>query len=115
MEKGSSSRNRTGHLCCSQQSAGEDDLYDAPKTLMQLIHEVEQEKPLVEYRDGEFVFYDEDRHPYVFDACRADTHAKLLEWIRHMTEKVWVTGLHINQFIRLAAKHLPQIKIKYSA
>ena len=62
-----------------------------------------------------FFFYDEYRRPYAIDANRTNTHAKLLEWIRHMTEKAWVTGLHIHEFVKLAAVHLPRIKIDYSA
>lgn len=88
---------------------------DGSKSLTEMIQELEQELPLVEYRDGEFIFYDERRSSYAFDADRCDTNAKLLEWIRHMTEKCWVTGLHINQFLKLAVKHQPQVKIDYHA
>ena len=30
-----------------------------------------------------------------------------------LTEKVWGTGLHIQQFLQLAVKHQPQIEIDY--
>ena len=84
-------------------------------SLTELIERIEHAQPLVEYRDDEFIFHDEQGPRYGFEAERADTNAKLLEWIRHMTEKVWVTGPHINEFVRLAAVHLPRIKINYSA
>lgn len=86
-----------------------------PQSITEMIRQLEQELPLVEYRDGEFVFYDERRSSYAFDADRCDTNAKLLEWIRHMTENSWVTGLHIQQFLQLAVKHQPQIEIDYRA
>ena len=88
---------------------------DGSKTLTEMIRELEQELPLVEYLDGEFIFFDERRNSYAFDADRCDTNAKLLEWIRHMTEKCWVTGQHIQQFLQLAVKHQPQIEIDYRA
>jgi len=96
------------------QAIHQSDEWDAV-SLTKLIEKFEHTQPLVEFRNGEFIFYDESRRPYAFEAHRANSNAKLLEWIRHMTEKVWVTGPHINEFVRLAVKHLPRIKIDYSA
>jgi hypothetical protein len=113
-----SSKSCLGCLTCRHQSlcqtTHQPDDWDGV-SLTELIERFENAPPLVEYHGGEFIFYDENRRPYGFDASRTDTNAKLLEWIRHMTEKVWVTGPHINEFVRLAAEHLPRIKIDYSA
>ena len=83
--------------------------------LSQLFKEFEEQPPLVELVDGYFIFYDEDRRPYRFEASRADNNAKMLEWIRHLTEKYWVTGLHVWNFILIATEHLPDVKPDYSA
>jgi hypothetical protein len=83
-------------MCQAEIEPGQRNWFADIKTFEQMVWELEHSQPLVEYRDGEFIFHDEHGPRYAFEAERADTNAKLLEWIRHMTEKVWVTGPHIN-------------------
>ena len=84
---------------------------NSSQAITEMVRQLERELLLVEYRDGQFIFYDKSLRPYAFDADRCNTNAKLLVVIRQMTEKVWLTGLHIQQFLDLASKHLRQIEI----
>ena len=80
-------------------------------SLEERIDLLKHERPLVEYRDGEFILYDEGGRKYCFESNRIDTNTKLLDWVSHLSEKVWVTGLHIRKVLELAEQHLPGIQI----
>lgn len=72
----------------------------AVKPSLEMIRQLERELLLVEYRF----------RPYAFDADRCNKNAKLLGVIRQVTEKIWVTDLHIQQFLQLAINICRRLK-----
>lgn len=67
-----------------------------------------ERKPVVKFRSKAFWM---NEH-YFIEIERCDTPEKLIEWIRHLCYKSWVTTAHIQDLIMLAEKHAG-IKIAY--
>lgn len=42
---------------------------------------------------------------YEIETSRCDTAAKLVDWIAHLSEKVWVTTEHIRQLVEMVSAH----------
>lgn len=70
------------------------------KTVEQLLEEHAQRKRRV-WVEGDEVVLDADGQKYRFELDRCDTPEKVLDWCIHLSEKTWVTGLHIRDFILL--------------
>lgn len=43
--------------------------------------------------------------PYPIEFNRCDTPVKILEWVRHLCKKQWVTREHIAYFVSQATSH----------
>jgi len=42
--------------------------------------------------------------PYRIELSRCNTHEKIVDWVLHLSEKVWITPAIIQRFIELAAQ-----------
>ncbi|MGD9128730.1 MAG: hypothetical protein PVH19_15245 [Planctomycetia bacterium] len=54
-------------------------------------------------------------YPYWIDLDRIDTNAKLVEWLRHLSEKDWFTASHVRQLIAITTRICPGVQPHYGA
>jgi len=66
-------------------------------------HEREMRKKM--FIRGRWLTIKADRHDYCIELVRLDSHEKILEWVHHLSGKVWITPELIGRFIRLACEH----------
>lgn len=76
---------------------------------------------LAAYKEPELVRYSGGKCPsfdvltpngcwYEIEEHRCDTAPRLVEWIAHMTEKVWFTADHARQLIALVNERHPGVR-----
>ena len=85
----------------------------APVSLATLIAQKKEEPPLVQIKRGHVVLDAESALPYEIELSRINTPAKLLEWVRHLSEKTWITAWHIHELVVTVAKACPHVNFAY--
>lgn len=71
-----------------------------------------QEPELARYSDGKCPSFDllaPNDFWYEIPAHRCDTAPKLVEWLRHLSDKTWFSIGHTRQLIRLVDKRYPGV------
>lgn len=76
-----------------------------PSNIRQILNEghellfVDYKARTINLVDERREFHDFEENPYSIAFHRIDTHAKLLAWIEHLSEKTWITTEHLRLLV----------------
>lgn len=70
--------------------------------------EMKMPESVVKIEGGEILLREnpDSYYDYPIEIERVDSYGSIVKWVRHLSEKNWVTTTHLRQFIDVSCKHL---------